>query len=151
GTLLALVSRDKTVRIWDVSTGYCVKTLRGHTEWVRDVCPSPDGRFLLSAGDDQEGRLWDISATNPEVKLMLVGHQHFVTCCTLAPASAYASLAALAGLKKTPLATNTAEFMATGSRDRLFGYEMLEETASRHFSGMITGFALLSSTPAAST
>ncbi|KAK2052521.1 WD domain-containing protein [Colletotrichum caudatum] len=118
GNLLASASRDKTLRIWDVLTGYCVKTLRGHTEWVRDVFPSPDGRFLLSAGDDQTGRLWDISAANLEVKLMLLGHEHVVTCCTLAPPTTYAHLAALAGLKKPPPVTNTAEFMATGSRDK---------------------------------
>lgn len=118
GNLLVSASRDKTLRIWDVSTGYCVKTLRGHTEWVRDVCPSPDGRFLLSAGDDQTGRLWDISVANPEVKLVLVGHEHIITCCTLAPPRAYTYLATLAGLKKPPPAINTAEFMATGSRDK---------------------------------
>ncbi|KAK0370671.1 Nuclear distribution protein PAC1 [Colletotrichum limetticola] len=118
GNLLVSASRDKTLRIWDVSTGYCVRTLRGHTEWVRDVFPSSDGRFLLSAGDDQTGRLWDISTANPEVKLMLLGHEHVVTCCALPPPTTYANLAALAGLRKPPPATDTAEFMATGSRDK---------------------------------
>ncbi|KAK1974675.1 WD domain-containing protein [Colletotrichum cereale] len=118
GNLLVSASRDKTLRIWDVSTGYCVKTLRGHADWVRDVCPSSDGRFLLSAGNDYTGRLWDISAANPEVKLMLVGHEHTVECCSLAPPSSYSHMATLAGLKKPPPATNTAEFMATGGRDK---------------------------------
>ncbi|TQN64267.1 Nuclear distribution protein PAC1 [Colletotrichum shisoi] len=76
GNLLVSASRDKTLRIWDVSTGYCVKTLRGHADWVRDVCPSLDGRFLLSAGDDYTGRLWDISAASPEIKLTLTRHEH---------------------------------------------------------------------------
>ncbi|GKT88562.1 nuclear migration protein [Colletotrichum tofieldiae] len=118
GNLLVSASRDKTLRIWDVSTGYCVKTLRGHTGWVRDVCPSPDGRFLLSAGDDYTGRLWDISLAKPDVKLTLIHHEHVVTCCTLAPPTAYAHLAQLAGLKKPPPTTDMAEFMATGSRDK---------------------------------
>ncbi|KAI1401283.1 dynein regulator [Hypoxylon fuscum] len=116
--LLVSASRDKTLRIWDVSTGYCVKTIRGHADWVRDVCPSPDGRFLLSAGNDQTARLWDISLANPESKLTLVGHEHTVECCTLAPPAAYQHLAPLAGLKKPPPATSAAEFMATGSRDK---------------------------------
>ncbi|KAK2761089.1 nuclear distribution protein pac-1a [Colletotrichum kahawae] len=118
GTLLVSASRDKTLRIWDVSTGYCLKTLQGHSDWVRDVHPSADGRFLLSSGDDRTGRLWDISSANPEVKLTLVGHEHVVVCCALAPPTAYTYLTALAGLKKAPAATNTAEFMATGSRDK---------------------------------
>ncbi|KAI0196953.1 WD domain-containing protein [Astrocystis sublimbata] len=118
GNLLVSASRDKTLRVWDVSTGYCVKTIRGHAEWVRDVCPSIDGRYLLSAGNDQTARLWDISLANPEAKLTLVGHEHVVECCTLAPPSAYAHLAPLAGLKKPPPVSSAAEFMATGSRDK---------------------------------
>ncbi|KAI1471776.1 dynein regulator [Daldinia caldariorum] len=116
--LLVSASRDKTLRIWDVTTGYCVKTIRGHADWVRDVCASPDGRYLLSAGNDQTARLWDISLANPESKLTLVGHEHTVECCTLAPPSTYQYLAPLAGLKKPPPASSTAEFMATGSRDK---------------------------------
>ncbi|KAI1189340.1 WD domain-containing protein [Nemania serpens] len=118
GNLLVSASRDKTLRVWDVSTGYCVKTIRGHADWVRDVCPSPDGRYLLSAGNDQTARLWDISMANPESKLTLVGHEHTIECCTLAPAAAYPYLAPLAGLKKPPPASSAAEFMATGSRDK---------------------------------
>ncbi len=118
GNLLVSASRDKTLRIWDVSTGYCVKTIRGHADWVRDVCPSPDGRYLLSAGNDQTARLWDVSLANPESRLTLVGHEHTIECCTLAPPSTYKYLAPLAGLKKPPSASSTAEFMATGSRDK---------------------------------
>jgi platelet-activating factor acetylhydrolase IB subunit alpha len=116
GNLLVSTSRDKTLRIWDTTTGYCVKTLRGHAEWVRDVCPSPDGKFLLSTSDDQTARLWDISVPNPETKVTFIGHEHVVLCCTLAPPSTYQYLAKLAGLKRPP--TGTAEFFATGSRDK---------------------------------
>ncbi|KAI1262415.1 WD domain-containing protein [Xylariaceae sp. FL1019] len=116
--LLVSASRDKTLRVWDVTTGYCIRTLRGHADWVRTVDPSVDGRFLLSAGTDQTARLWDISVTNPETKLTLVGHEHVVECCVLAPTAAYGHLATLAGQKKPPPASSSAEFMATGSRDK---------------------------------
>lgn len=118
GNLLVSASRDKTLKVWDVTTGYCLMTLRGHTGWVRDVFPSSDGRYLLSTGDDMTARLWDISAPNPEAKLALVGHDHYNECCALAPPSSYQYLAPLAGLKKPPPATNMGEFMATGSRDK---------------------------------
>ncbi|KAK4035446.1 WD40-repeat-containing domain protein [Parachaetomium inaequale] len=117
GNLLVSASRDKTLRIWDVSTGYCVKTLRGHAEWVRDVCPSIDGRFILSTSDDYTSRLWDVSIANPEPKTTLIGHEHVVLCCAIAPAASYAHLAAIAGVKKPP-PTSAVEFMATGSRDK---------------------------------
>ena len=118
GNLLVSASRDKTLRIWDVTTGYCVKTLHGHNNWVRDVCPSVDGRFLLSTGDDMTALLWDISASNPESKLVMAGHEHFNQCCAFAPSTSYQYLAPIAGLKKPPPSSSTAEFMATGSRDK---------------------------------
>ena len=30
-------SRDKSIKVWDASTGFCLKTLNGHDEWVRRV------------------------------------------------------------------------------------------------------------------
>ncbi|KAI9717128.1 MAG: protein with putative role during mitosis [Candelaria pacifica] len=116
GNLLVSASRDKTLRIWDVSTGYCVKTLRGHLDWVRDVSPSFDGRWLLSAGNDQIPRLWD--AGSGEVKSTFLGHEHVIECCVFAPPTAYSHLATLAGLKKPPALSSSAEFVATGSRDK---------------------------------
>ncbi|PHH63624.1 hypothetical protein CDD81_5605 [Ophiocordyceps australis] len=118
GNLLVSASGDKTLRIWDSTTGFCLKALKGHTGWVRDVCPSPDGHFLLSTGSDHTARLWDISIPNPENKTVMLGHENVVRCCAFAPPAAYQYLAALAGLKKAPPPTSTAEFMATGSRDK---------------------------------
>lgn len=28
-------SRDKTIKVWEVATGYNTKTLTGHEDWVR--------------------------------------------------------------------------------------------------------------------
>jgi platelet-activating factor acetylhydrolase IB subunit alpha len=118
GNLLVSASRDRTLKIWDITTGYCVKTLNGHSGWVRDVCPSPDGRFLVSTGDDMTVRLWDISTVEAETKQLLLGHEHVIECCAFAPPASYQYLAPMAGLKKPPAATSTAEFMASGSRDK---------------------------------
>ena len=116
GNLLVSASRDQTIRIWDVTTGYCLKTLRGHTEWVRAVTPSLDGRFLLSAGNDRIPRLWD--AQSGEIKITFEGHEHYIEAVAFAPPSAYKNLADLAGYKKPPTATN-GEFIATAGRDKV--------------------------------
>ena len=116
GNLLVSASRDKSLRIWDVSTGYCVKTIRGHADWVRDVSPTFDGRFLLSAGNDQTARIWD--ASSGELKATMLGHEHVIECCVFAPPASYVHLASLAGLKKPPSPSSSAEFVATGSRDK---------------------------------
>ncbi|KAH8692072.1 nuclear distribution protein nudF 1 [Talaromyces proteolyticus] len=119
GNLLASASRDKDLRIWDSTTGFCVKAIQGHSAWVRDVCPSFDGNFLLSTGDDMSARLWDISnLMNPDSKLTMVGHDHVIECCAIAPATTYQYLAQMAGLKKNSTTRNAVEFMATGSRDK---------------------------------
>jgi platelet-activating factor acetylhydrolase IB subunit alpha len=116
GNLLVSASRDKSLRIWDVTTGYCVKTIQGHSDWVRDVCPSIDGRWLLSGGTDQSARLWD--ANTGEMKVTFLGHDNAIECVAIAPPTTYPHLAQLAGLKKPPPASSTAEFVATGARDK---------------------------------
>lgn len=98
GNLLVSASRDKTLRIWDVTTGYCMKTIHGHTGWVRDVYASIDGRFLLLTGDDMIAKLWDISGSNAENKVSAVGHEHFNECCPLAQSASHQYLAPLRGI-----------------------------------------------------
>ncbi|KAK3046734.1 Lissencephaly-1 [Extremus antarcticus] len=120
GNLLASASRDKTIRIWDVTTGYCLRTFRGHGEWVRSLSATFDGRWLLSTSSDQTGRMWDLSQPDSNaLKQTFMAHEHVVECCAFAPPSTYANLSSLAGLKKPPPASSSAEYLATGGRDKL--------------------------------
>jgi WD40 repeat protein len=61
GHLLASASSDRTVRLWDPSTGASRGTLEGHSAYVSAVAFSPDGQLLASASDDRTVRLWDPS------------------------------------------------------------------------------------------
>jgi len=77
GPYLISGSRDKTIKMWDVSIGVCLFTLVGHDNWVRGLVFHPGGKFILSASDDKTLRVWDIA--NRRNNKTLEAHQHFVT------------------------------------------------------------------------
>ena len=58
GRLLASASHDKTVQMWEASTGKLRLTYGGHSFGVRAVAWSPDGRLLASAGRDKSVQVW---------------------------------------------------------------------------------------------
>ena len=52
-------SEDYTARIWDAENGPLLRTLRGHTNWVRSAVFSEDGQRVLTASYDDNARIWD--------------------------------------------------------------------------------------------
>jgi WD40 repeat protein/DNA-directed RNA polymerase subunit RPC12/RpoP len=76
GRLAVSGSDDRTVRVWDLSTGVCVATLEGHTGWVRCVAVTSDGRLAVSGSDDRTVRVWDIQTGRCDV--VLEGHTGWV-------------------------------------------------------------------------
>jgi WD40 repeat protein len=53
---------DTTPRIWDLETGNSLRTLQGHTNYVRAVVITPDGRRAVSASGDMTLRVWDLES-----------------------------------------------------------------------------------------
>jgi WD40 repeat protein len=68
GRRLATGSKDRTIRVWDVTTGRTAAVLRGHDDGVCQVVFSPDGQSLAST-DHAEGavRLWHLDGRPPAV------------------------------------------------------------------------------------
>jgi WD40 repeat protein len=53
-TRLASGSGDRTVKVWDASSGQCVQTLEGHSDGVWSVAFSPDSTRLASSSVDKD-------------------------------------------------------------------------------------------------
>ncbi|KAK0622976.1 WD40-repeat-containing domain protein [Immersiella caudata] len=68
---------DRDVRVWDLTTGNCLYTLRGHTSTVRCLKMS-DANTAISGSRDTTLRIWDIRTGH--CKNVLVGHQASVRC-----------------------------------------------------------------------
>jgi WD40 repeat protein len=59
GRLLAAVSSDGTVKVWEAATGRMAAECSGHRGWVHGVAFSADGRFLASAANDGSVKMWE--------------------------------------------------------------------------------------------
>ncbi|MBR6863354.1 MAG: hypothetical protein IKM75_00695 [Bacteroidales bacterium] len=53
-------SSDRTLRVWDIESGQCLRTLEGHKSCVLSVSLSPDGKHFVSGSGDKTLRIWDI-------------------------------------------------------------------------------------------
>ncbi|MBD2083601.1 hypothetical protein H6F52_01170 [Coleofasciculus sp. FACHB-542] len=59
--ILSRLYSDRTVQLWDASSGECLKAFQGHTNGVWSVVFSPDGQILASGGQDEMIKLWDVA------------------------------------------------------------------------------------------
>lgn len=70
-------------RVFGFAVGEKVRTLTDHTDAVRTVAFSPDGRLLVSGSKDSTIKAWDVAAG--EVLITLLGHAGMVRSVAFSP------------------------------------------------------------------
>ena len=60
GSMVAAGSLDSVIRIWEVSSGILLDSLRGHRDSVYSVAFTPDGKGIISGSLDKSLKLWDL-------------------------------------------------------------------------------------------
>lgn len=99
--------RDKLIKIWKLPLpefnalkghpvanpmnpyGECIKEIRGHKSWVRDLQVHYNGKYIISCSDDQTIKFWDLETLSTghgvvEPVKVLQGHESFVNCISIA-------------------------------------------------------------------
>jgi WD40 repeat protein len=65
GKTLVTAAADRTLRVWDTTTGKMLVTLSGHSGPVLCLAVSPNGKLICSGSTDQTIRVWDRDTWKP--------------------------------------------------------------------------------------
>jgi WD40 repeat protein len=85
--LLVSSSFDRTVKLWNVQTGECLKTFLGHTNRVWTVAYHPNGQQIASGGDDHALKFWNLKTGR--CTKTCKGHTNAVLSLALSPDGCY--------------------------------------------------------------
>jgi WD40 repeat protein len=84
GAYALSASWDKTLRLWELSTGATTRRFVGHTNDVLSVSFSADNRQIVSGSRDRTIKLWN---TLGDCKFTITdkGHTEWVSCVRFSP------------------------------------------------------------------
>jgi len=69
------------LKLWDLTSGECVRTFECNGLWSTCVCISPDGKFVISGNADNTIRIWEVSSG--KCLKVLNGHTDWVSSVSL--------------------------------------------------------------------
>ena len=111
---LLSASRDQSVKLWDIESGFCDQTYADHCDWVRCLAiRQNDGAVWASSGNDQVIYVYDHRERKKIAELR--GHEHVVEC--IAFLSEEALPKSTASRDKSHLQA-VRDYLASGGRDR---------------------------------
>ncbi|KAG9051782.1 hypothetical protein FS842_011035, partial [Serendipita sp. 407] len=64
GSFIAAGSPERVIRLWDARSGKRTGKLVGHTDNIRSILVSDDGRYILTGSADASIKLWSMASAN---------------------------------------------------------------------------------------
>ncbi|MFM7885832.1 MAG: WD40 repeat domain-containing protein, partial [Pseudanabaena sp.] len=78
---LATGGDDRSIKLWDIETGACLRIFSGHSHPVVSLVFTPKGDRLISGSSDCTIKIWDLFTGNCLETLQ--GHSHWVASLAL--------------------------------------------------------------------
>jgi WD40 repeat protein len=76
-SLLAVTaSLDYTAKVWDMQSGKCVQTLKGHSDGIESVAISHDSQLVVTGSWDKTAKVWNVQSG--KCVQTLKGHSEWV-------------------------------------------------------------------------
>jgi len=76
GDQIVSASWDKTIKVWEVATGYLLKTFDGHDGWIMNIDVNAEGTRMVSCTKSQEIIYWDLNLKSDRPILSMFEEEH---------------------------------------------------------------------------
>jgi WD40 repeat protein len=90
GKFILTCDRNCDILLIDMISGKEIRKFHGHTDLLKSISLSPDGKYFLSSGYDRTVRLWNMSINSNEL-FKLTDHTSDVTAAVFSPDGNFAA------------------------------------------------------------